>query len=439
MTLRLLAACQQHFFPDFNQWVSKLADPRRADQIRYASETLLWQGILMFAAGMGSRHQLGLSAGDQNFQRHLGELAGTPEAGAAHPDTMNYFLRHLPPKALLDLQHQMAHRLLRMRCLEAARLDRDWLVPVDATQLQTYDQCHCPHCLSRKLNDSRTQYFHSVLQASLIGPGKFTVPLLSEPIQNAAGGYQKQDCETKAFVRMAPVLKRQYPQLRLCLLGDALYACQAVLDICDKYHWSYILVAKEGRASVFWQTAETVARQHPAQSHSVLLEDGRTRQEYRWACNVPYGQHRVHVIFMQEHLPGGRLRHWAWVTDYRPTKDNVATLANLGGRRRWHIENLCFNALKNGQLALAHDYGSQGHAWYNYYLLALITLLLLHLLWHTDAMAKVSAPPVKSAKDGYTTLKNFACQLHRALLDRHTGTLRVPPPPGGRQLRFDSS
>ena len=40
----------------------------------------------------------------------------------------------------------------------------------------------------------------------------------------------KQDCETKAFKRLAEKIKKQYPRLQILISGDALYANKTVLD-----------------------------------------------------------------------------------------------------------------------------------------------------------------------------------------------------------------
>ena len=45
----------------------------------------------------------------------------------------------------------------------------------------------------------------------------------------------KQDCETNAFKRLAPRLKKKYPQLPICILGDSLYATEPIFDICKKF------------------------------------------------------------------------------------------------------------------------------------------------------------------------------------------------------------
>lgn len=56
----------------------------------------------------------------------------------------------------------------------------------------------------------------------------------------------QQDCEIKAFSRLAATLKSRFARLPIILLGDLIYACQPVFDLCRKYRWHFIFTFKEG-------------------------------------------------------------------------------------------------------------------------------------------------------------------------------------------------
>lgn len=64
--------------------------------------------------------------------------------------------------------------------------------------------------------------------------------------------YEKQDCEIKAFKRLAERLKKKYKRLPICILGDSLYAIEPIFQICKKNNWRYILRFKEGRTKSIW-------------------------------------------------------------------------------------------------------------------------------------------------------------------------------------------
>ncbi|MBN2451919.1 MAG: hypothetical protein JXR77_16145 [Lentisphaeria bacterium] len=72
----------------------------------------------------------------------------------------------------------------------------------------------------------------------------------------------------------------------------------------------------------------------------------------------------MHAIQCQETKPDGQTGLWAWLSDHRPDRPNVAVSANKGGRLREQIEQQ-FNVQKNGELKLKHNYGSNAKAWGN--------------------------------------------------------------------------
>jgi hypothetical protein len=63
---------------------------------------------------------------------------------------------------------------------------------------------------------------------------------------------EKEDCELKAFERLAQRLKKEFPKLAICLVADSLYCCQAVVTICQLFDWKYVLTLKEGRQPTIW-------------------------------------------------------------------------------------------------------------------------------------------------------------------------------------------
>jgi len=56
----------------------------------------------------------------------------------------------------------------------------------------------------------------------------------------------KQDCERKAFKRLAQKIKESYPRLPICILGDRLYACAPVFQTCEDNKWGYLIRFKDG-------------------------------------------------------------------------------------------------------------------------------------------------------------------------------------------------
>jgi hypothetical protein len=436
--LGVLGVVTRHFFPKLNAWIDGRRDPRRPDLCTYTMRHLLWSGLLMLLGDIGSRLQHTAETAEAGFLEALLGLSGSAEEEAAHPGTLNHLMIHLHPDELLELNAQLVGRLFRMRCLEPFRFENQWVVAVDGVEIRTYAEQHCSQCLHRQLANGKPQFFHSILEAKLVLANGMALSLCSVPIQNPAGEYEKQDCETKAFPRLAEQLKRLYPRLPMCLVMDSMFATEPVFRLCREKGWEWIAVFKEGRAPARWKEAIEACERHPRNRKQVHQEDG-TDQDFAWATDLCHGQQIVHAIRCAETHPRGKTAHWAWVTSLRVNHRNVDVIANQGGRLRWKIENEGFNVQKNGGIKLKHDYGSQGYAWYNYYLLAQIAHLLLQLCWLGDAIRTVTGGACATMAKAFRTVRNFAARLRQAVC-----TATGPPPgsdvdPAAIQIRFSSA
>ena len=79
---------------------------------------------------------------------------------------------------------------------------------------------------------------------------------------------------------LAPALKRDYPQLKICWLGDALWACGRAFQIAKDQGWTFVFTFKEGRLPALWREFQALLKLVPEQGVRLDLPDG-TKQEYR--------------------------------------------------------------------------------------------------------------------------------------------------------------
>lgn len=399
--------------------------------ITYSCRHLIWEDILMLAGGSQSRNQMVAETLRPGLLDTLLELAGSDEEAAAHPGTVHWLLSKLPPVELVDYQAFLMRRLFRMRCLERFRFGVEWLVTVDGTWLRTYPEQHCEHCLHQKQSDGSTLWFHAVLEAKLILSNGMCFSLASVSIENPGCEYDKQDCEIKAFSRLAEKLKALYPRLPICIVGDSLYGCAPVMDVCETMRWSYIVTFKEGRTPALWKRAEAAIRE----AEQVIKHKDDTVQRFRWATMLNHEGHTVHAIICDETKPEGQTGLWAWLTDHRPERSNVSVIANKGGRQREKIEQQ-FNVQKNGELKLKHDYGSNANAWYNTYLLAQVAHMLLQLIEYSDIVRRLSDGVCDTFAAVFRTVRNFVIRLHESIQRDHVGLRSRGAGPRTIQIRF---
>ena len=319
---------------------------------------MVWMGLMLFLLKLGSRRRLGFELDTPEALANLNSLSREQQEKVAHPDSLNYFLGRVPAASLPLLRRKMVQRLLRMKALDHGRLMGHFLLVVDGTGQLHFKERHCPHCLEQK-HGEKTLYFHNVLEAKLVTPEGLALSLDSEFIENADPKATKQDCELKAFARVAERLKKNYPQLSLCLCLDALYANGTVMDICHKNHWKHIIVFKEGSLPALWQEYRSLLPLCPGNRKAHTTVEG-VRQKFAWTqlehVDDQNRLHRVNALQCQEIEDGKQTHFFAWLTNWSVGRDSVVALANRGGRCRWKIENEGFNLQKNGGFNLEHAY-----------------------------------------------------------------------------------
>jgi hypothetical protein len=324
-----------------------------------------------------------------------------------HGDTLGKLAARLDPAEFQECVCALVERLIRRKVLYAYRLlDRWFVVAVDGTGMLTFPRRHCPHCLTA-VHNGKTQYYHHVLEAKLVTANGFAFSMMSEFIENPEPNATKQDCELKAFYRLAARLKDRFPRLPLCLTMDGLYAGGPTFQIAADYAWKFIITLKDDDLPAVNAEFEALARLQTDNQTQLRYADTNTTQDYRWVNQLSYqdSRNRIHqldVLELRQTLdrgPRGELTtKFKWVTNLNLKSQNVARIANQGGRIRWKIENEGFNVQKNGGFGLEHAYALKPNAAKNFYFLLQIAHALFQLLWRGNLLKK-SCPDVASEKN----------------------------------------
>ena len=254
-------------------------------------------------------------------------------------------------------------------------------------------------------------YCHQVLEAKLIFFNGLSLSLATEFVDNRHGT-TKQDCELKAFYRLTRHLKKIHPQLPLCLSLDSLYAKRPVMDLCEKYHWKYIITFKEGAMREVFRWYEIMKNRHPENRSSLKLGDG-TIQNYAWVSPLKNASDdRVfHVLECQEQKPDEEKKRFVWLTNICIRRNNHQQIANTGGRLRWKIENQGFNMQKNGGYRLEHAYSTRELGMMNFYLLLQIAHVISQLMEKGSLIKKRFAQGLGSIRNiAHQLLEDFRCR-----------------------------
>lgn len=138
---------------------------------------------------------------------------------------MRATLDPVDPQPLRKMFAPLLETLQRAGVVKEYHFWQDYvLVAVDGVEHFSSAKVHCAHCLTRTVRDQTTSYYHAGLAAVLVHPAHAEVFSLDfEPILNQDGAV-KNDCERNAAKRLLTALQAQYPDLKIILIEDAIYA-----------------------------------------------------------------------------------------------------------------------------------------------------------------------------------------------------------------------
>jgi hypothetical protein len=398
--------------------------------VTYHRRFLTWWGLLLFLCKLGSRRQLDfqLRAAELPVLENVNELSGCQQESLPVNQTLSHFLGHVGSEPIAGLRTQCVQRLIRNKVLDATRLMGRLVFAVDGTGFLYFKKRHCPHCLVHR-NGSSVYYLHPVLEAKLVDTRGLAISIGSEFIENPMAippkarpdpatlteyATVKQDCELKAFARLAPQIKAAFPQLRLCASGDSLYGCGTALTICKQNHWSFVLTFKPGRTPSLWRDFEGLLKLSPDNRLKCKLPDG-TEQLFRWVNDLDYEddegrRHKVNALRCEE-TSGAEKHTFAWITDLPLRQNTVCAVAEQGGRVRSKIENQGFNIQKNSGLNLEHAYSEEPDVLKACYYLLQIAHLFLQMFEMGSLLQHLAKEYDTSPVQLFGSLKNLNQRL----------------------------
>ena len=100
------------------------------------------------------------------------------------------------------------------------------------------------------------------------------------------GEQRKQDCETKAFHRLAARIKEAFPRLPMMLLLDGLYPNGPIMERCRSYHWDFMIVLKEGSLPSVWEEYYSLILEQ--EENQMQQNWGERRQHFQWVNPIRY-------------------------------------------------------------------------------------------------------------------------------------------------------
>jgi hypothetical protein len=350
----------------------------------YLMAEIITGSLFMYIFKEASRNAYNNNRLEEGFRKNVLKYIGF---NLPHTDTSDDILRELPPGELEALKAHLASGLIEQKFFRKFRfLNQSYLVAIDATGITTFDHKHCDHCLTKTSKSGVVTYFHYVLEAKLVTSKGLAISLASEFIENDPGrDYEKQDCEQKAFVRLAAKIKKYFPHLPVCILGDGLYPNNTVFDICQKNSWQFIITLKDGNLKTFQQEVALLKATSGKRNVYRATKNTRTTLEYEYLNDIEYNRRHFSWVECNETVVNtkdkiAKIQRFTYITNVVQNGQNIVQTAE-SGRLRWKIENEGFNLQKNLGYELEHKFSRVSFvAMQNYYQLLQIAHIINQLV-----------------------------------------------------------
>jgi len=372
-----------------------VGDGRQQGKVFYPIEQLLWTGILMHATKLGARRQIKFQFDTPECRHSLTQWLGMEEI--PHGDTLNDCFKQAELSDLETIPVALLRELIRSKLLERFRLmNRYILIATDATGMLKFDTQHCPHCL-HTTQHNKTTWYHPVLEAKLVTRNGLALSAATEFIENTQPEAAQQDCELKAFYRLAPKIKAAFPRLPICLLLDGLYTGAPVFSICQQYQWKFIITLKDDDLPSVNDEFLTLRPMLPENTrHCRRGKYNEIAQSFTWVNDIEYKTREtstspsfmLNVLECVDTHPNTTQKRFRWVTNIPLNRETAHRVGNQGGRLRWKIENEGFNEQKNGGFELHHAFSTHLNSAKCFYILLQIACSLLQLLYKSNLISQ---------------------------------------------------
>lgn len=401
------------YFPELIEKFEGLTDLRHQSYVTYKMKVIFMVRLLALMSEIKSMHELTREFNTEEAIKNIAQICGLELEEIPHCDTINDVFKNVKIEEIEKIRKYMITRMIRSKMLEKYKIRGQYYhVIVDGTGLATSKKKYNKNCLVKNKTDKNgneyQEYSTYVLEAKLV-IGDMVFSIGSEFVENEDENVDKQDCETKAFKRLAEKIKKEYPRLRIIISGDALYASKPVIDICKEKEWKYIIRFKEGSIPTLYREFETI----------VKTDNESRKKDYEYVTGIDYQENKINIIKYKDNKKG---TEFVYMTDLSITNKNIEETIYIG-RKRWKIENEGFNIQKNGTFNIGHLYSKDSTAIKVHYLMIQIAHIIRQLLENG----------IKEIKELKLKLKEISQQLKTQLISI-TSNLIVHKKV---QLRFD--
>lgn len=348
--------------------------------------------------------------------KNLSKITGEKQVGQIFDAEIftNVFSK-MEPEMFEKITQKLVNKNIRRKVFDKSKVLGKYNALIDATRFQKAHYEMFPEMLHETINE-KTTYYQAVEEIKLVGNG-MAIPMCTEMIRNtdipkededSGEEKRKQDCEINAMKRILPKLHSYYPRLELRIIGDALYACEPFIEICENYKWEYMTVLQDGSIPTVLDEYRVLVGE---EKDNIIYDENEIEIKItQWVNEIDYRGHKLNVL--EEITYDKKTKEqtkWIWITNRIITKGNARILVKTA-KDRSYIENQGFREQKiTSGLELEHVYSKNYKAMQIIYQLIQIAHMILQYIEHTDIV-----------KEGFTkkygNVRVYARKLYARLI-----------------------
>ena len=296
------------YLPDLFDKFEELTDVRHQSYVTYNMKTICVTRLFGLICGLTSLSNI--SSDDFNTDAcitNISNICNTKLSELPYWETIQDVFMNIKISELKGIQKYIVKTLLRSKMFDKYKFEGAFQLLFDGTGLSNHNYNLNGNCLKRKHKDGKISYYKYVLECKLVA-NNIVISLDSEFI----------------------------------ITGDGLYATTPIINICKKYHWSYIFNLKPDRLKEINDTFEG----------NIKLLNETTKANYFLSSNIEFNKNILNV-FKYIEVKENKTTTFRYISNIQVNDDNIDVVVKLG-RNRWKIENEGFYTQKHRTFDITH-------------------------------------------------------------------------------------
>ena len=383
-----------HYVPELLKYIDEIKDPRK--RYEYSMRYLIMSEMLMFLSEGKSQRFTETAYEETKYLENISKI--TKEEIKNIPDAEIYtdVFSRIEKEEIEKFQYKINYNMIRNKIYDTSKILGKYNLVLDATRFQKAHYEISKEWLKETI-EGKTTWYLSMLELKLIA-NNMAISIMNEMIKNEDKKKEdeteeeienksieeiKQDCELNASKRLLPKFRKRYPRLAIRIIGDSLYPCIGLIELCECEDMEYIFVLKDKKIPTL--LAEFLTLVSLPSGNREVMENNEKIILTLWENNIDYKGKKINVIRqIIKNKETGKCNKWMWITNREITRKNIYKIIYCA-KLRDYIENQGFREQKvTSGIDLEHVYSKDIKAIEVIYTIIQITHLLLQIIEHSD-------------------------------------------------------